>query len=119
MSAKDPIPHSRFHLPLRYAPYMDKDDICRYCYNESLFKGIISKICKFCFNNVNDDLPILDDGSSDINAAINADDDNDDDDDDDYDDNNAVHHDNDADDDTLIYLGPSNYGLYKQTLNSL
>ncbi len=95
MSAKDPIPHSRFHLPLRYAPYMVKDDICRSCYNESLFKGIISKICKFCFNNVNDDLPMLDDGSSDINAAINADDD-DDDDDDDYD-----------DDDVEIYLKPS------------
>ena len=74
---------------------MVKDDICRSCYNESLFKGIISKICKFCFNNVNDDLPMLDDGSSDINAAINADDD-DDDDDDDYD-----------DDDVEIYLKPS------------
>ena len=59
MSAKDPIPHSRFHLPLRYAPYMDKDDICCSCYNESLFKGIISKICKFCFNNVNDDFNLL------------------------------------------------------------
>jgi hypothetical protein len=77
---------------------MDKDDICRSCYNESLFKGIINKICKLCFNNVTDDLPILDDGRSDINPddAINPDD-----------------HD-DHDDDVVIYLGPSNYGwLYR------
>jgi hypothetical protein len=89
---------------------MDKNDICRSCYNESLFKGIINKICKLCFNNVNDDLPLLDYGSSDNNAAINPADDN------------AVHDDNDADDNdadddiAVIYLGPSNYGwLYKQT----
>jgi len=75
---------------------MDKDDICRSCYNESLFKGIINKICKLCFNNVTDDLPMLTyDSPTAINPAINADDDNDDDDDDDdY-------------DDVEIYLKPS------------
>jgi len=86
---------------------MNNDDICRSCYKKSLFKGIINKICKLCLNNVTDDLPILDDGRSDINAAINPVDDNDDDDyADDY-----------ADDDVEIYLGPSQYGwlLYKKT----
>ncbi len=45
---------------------------------------------------------MLDDGSSDINAVINADDDDDDDDDNDDDDD-----DYDDDDDVEIYLKPS------------
>jgi len=98
MSAKDPIPHSRFQLPLKYAPYMDRDNICTFCCKTAILKDIIDNICKYCFNNVNDDLPLLDYGSSDNNAAINPADDN------------AVH-----DDIAVIYLGPSNYGwLYKQ-----
>ena len=110
-SKTNPIPCRRFQLPLKYAPYMDRDNICTYCCKTAILKDIIDNICKYCFNNVNDDLPLLDYGSSDNNAAINPADDN------------AVHDDNDADDNdadddiAVIYLKPSKYGwLYKQNI---
>ena len=42
-------------LPLKYAPYMKEEDICRHCNRISIIKGVIDVECECCARTDDDD----------------------------------------------------------------
>ena len=42
-------------LPLKYAPYMNEEDICRHCNRISIIKDIIDVECECCARTAYDD----------------------------------------------------------------